>query len=95
MTDNAARARISGELVTLPADLAMPFGVILHELATNAAKHGALTPPSSISPRLTVIARVTARRTSGSPVYDQRFRQHADSRAACHGPARVRPGRAH
>lgn len=42
-TDNPARVRISGEPVTLPADQATPFGLILHELATNAAKHGALT----------------------------------------------------
>ena len=42
----ADAARISGEPVMLPADLATPFGLILHELATNAAKHGALTRPS-------------------------------------------------
>lgn len=42
-TENPARVRIAGEPVALPADLATPFGLILHELATNAAKHGALT----------------------------------------------------
>jgi two-component system CheB/CheR fusion protein len=38
----ADRLRIEGEPVLLPADLATPFGLVLHELATNAAKHGAL-----------------------------------------------------
>jgi two-component system CheB/CheR fusion protein len=37
------RLRIAGEAVLLPADLATPFGLVLHELATNAAKHGALS----------------------------------------------------
>jgi two-component system, chemotaxis family, CheB/CheR fusion protein len=44
-SDNPNRVRIDGEPVTLPADLATPFGLILHELATNAAKHGALARP--------------------------------------------------
>ncbi len=34
---------ISGESVTLPPEMATPFGLILHELATNAAKYGALS----------------------------------------------------
>ena len=37
------RLRIDGERVLLPADLATPFSLVLHELATNAAKHGALS----------------------------------------------------
>jgi two-component system CheB/CheR fusion protein len=44
-SDNPERVQINGETVTLPADLATPFGLILHELATNAAKHGALSRP--------------------------------------------------
>ena len=44
-TDNPDRVQIGGEEMTLPADLATPFGLILHELATNAAKHGALSRP--------------------------------------------------
>jgi two-component system CheB/CheR fusion protein len=44
-SDNPDRVKISGEPVTLPADLATPFGLILHELATNAAKYGALSRP--------------------------------------------------
>src|SRR5262249_47477808 len=43
--DNPGRIRIEGEPVTLPADLATPLGLVLHELATNAAKHGALSRP--------------------------------------------------
>jgi two-component system CheB/CheR fusion protein len=34
------RVNLSGEPVTLPADIATPFGLVLHELATNAAKYG-------------------------------------------------------
>ena len=37
------RLRVEGEPVLLPADMATPFGLVLHELATNAAKHGALS----------------------------------------------------
>jgi two-component system, chemotaxis family, CheB/CheR fusion protein len=44
-SDNPARVQVSGDPVTLPADLATPFGLVLHELATNAAKHGSLSQP--------------------------------------------------
>lgn len=37
-----AQIQITGESVLLSAELAMPFGLVLHELATNAAKYGAL-----------------------------------------------------
>src|SRR5262249_57942175 len=43
ISDNPDRLRIQGETVLLPADLATPFGLVLHELATNAAKYGSLT----------------------------------------------------
>jgi two-component system CheB/CheR fusion protein len=42
-SSNSGRLRIGGPPVLLPAPLATPFGLILHELATNAAKHGALS----------------------------------------------------
>lgn len=35
------RLRVEGENVMLPPDIATPFGLVLHELATNAAKYGA------------------------------------------------------
>jgi two-component system, chemotaxis family, CheB/CheR fusion protein len=37
------RLRLEGEPLLLPAGLATPFGLVLHELATNAAKHGSLS----------------------------------------------------
>jgi two-component system, chemotaxis family, CheB/CheR fusion protein len=45
ISDQAHRFDISGEPITLPPDLATPLGLILHELATNAAKHGSLSRP--------------------------------------------------
>jgi two-component system CheB/CheR fusion protein len=40
------RLRLQGETTLLPADLASPFGLVLHEFAANAAKHGALSVPT-------------------------------------------------
>ena len=37
------RLQIEGEPILLSPDFATPFGLILHELATNAAKYGALS----------------------------------------------------
>ena len=39
---DATRCRIEGEAVTLRATLAVPLGLVLHELVTNAVKYGAL-----------------------------------------------------
>ncbi len=39
---DGGRLRMDGEPIILPPDLATPFGLVLHELATNAAKYGAL-----------------------------------------------------
>ena len=38
--DGTDRFRTEGPRVVLPAKLSTPFGLILHKLATNAAKHG-------------------------------------------------------
>jgi len=45
ISNDNARVRVSGEQVNLPSQLATPFGLVLHELATNAAKYGALSAP--------------------------------------------------
>ena len=39
---DATRCRIEGEPITLRATLAVPLGLVLHELVTNAVKYGAL-----------------------------------------------------
>jgi two-component system, chemotaxis family, CheB/CheR fusion protein len=44
--EHPERVVISGERVLLPADIATPFALILHELATNAAKYGSLSRPN-------------------------------------------------
>ena len=41
-SDAAKRLHIEGPPIALPSELATPFALVLHELATNAAKHGAL-----------------------------------------------------
>src|SRR5262249_20892175 len=43
ISGDLARVKIEGEPIMLPADLAPPFSLVLHELATNAAKHGAFS----------------------------------------------------
>jgi two-component sensor histidine kinase/CHASE3 domain sensor protein len=41
--DESKRVRIDGAAVALPVRMVTPIGLILHELATNAAKYGALS----------------------------------------------------
>jgi two-component system CheB/CheR fusion protein len=42
-SENPQRFAVEGEAVSLPPDLVTSFGLVLHELATNAAKYGALS----------------------------------------------------
>jgi two-component system CheB/CheR fusion protein len=48
LSEKPDRLVMDGPTVLLPADLATPFGLVLHELATNAAKYGALSRPDGI-----------------------------------------------
>ena len=41
----AERLRVAGPPVPVPAAIATPLGLVIHELAVNAAKHGALSVP--------------------------------------------------
>ena len=41
--DDPSRLRLQGDPVILPPDFATPLGLVLHELATNAAKYGAFS----------------------------------------------------
>ncbi len=45
IADGPDRAQLEGPPVILPADLATPFGLVLHELAANAVKYGSLSAP--------------------------------------------------
>lgn len=44
--EKPSRLSLEGPSVTLPSELATPLGLLLHELATNASKYGALTAPA-------------------------------------------------
>ena len=43
---DGARYAIDGDEVTLQSNRAVPIGMMFHELATNAAKYGALSVPT-------------------------------------------------
>jgi two-component system CheB/CheR fusion protein len=75
MSSDGRRVTMSGDSVSLPPDLATPLGLVLHELATNAAKHGALSAPNgtvelkwSIEPRSDGRALTMTWREKNGPV---------------------------
>ena len=44
--DRDARIALDGPAVDLPSEIAVPVGMAIHELTTNAAKYGALSTPT-------------------------------------------------
>lgn len=44
-TDNEARVRVEGDVLALVPNVAQSLAIVLHELTTNAVKHGALAHP--------------------------------------------------
>ena len=75
------KSELKGGSVTLAADIATPFGLVLHELATNAAKHGALSVPDG---KVSVSWQVEGRNPQRLRVLWQES----------NGPAVAKPGRA-
>jgi two-component sensor histidine kinase len=54
-TDRPGRIALIGPDVELPSEVAVPIGMAIHELTTNAVKHGALSEPGgSIDVRWTI-----------------------------------------
>jgi two-component system CheB/CheR fusion protein len=45
LAGDGSRLKLEGEPVRLSPDIAVPLGLVLHELATNAAKYGAWSAP--------------------------------------------------
>jgi two-component system CheB/CheR fusion protein len=74
LSSQAGRITIAGEPVGLPAELATPFGLVLHELATNAAKHGALSRSAG-----TVRLEWTLRRGNREPVLTVAWKEESGS----------------
>ncbi len=79
--EGSARCRVEGEPVWLPVDTATPFGLVLHELATNAAKYGSLSRPQG-----TILIRWTLKPTESQRVLEFVWEEHG-------GPSVERPGR--
>ncbi len=77
----SARIRLEGPAVALPANLAVPIGLAFHELATNAAKYGAL---SDIAGMLTVTWRVDGK--NGNKMLHLTWREY-------NGPTVITPSR--
>ena len=81
-----ASVTIQGDDVALEPSAALALGLTLHELATNAAKHGALASPSG---SIEIGAQVgTGSRRASTEADLARARRPADRRAAA---ARLRP----
>jgi two-component sensor histidine kinase len=59
---SARRILLEGPAVTLPSDLAIPIGMAVHELTSNAAKYGALADPEG-----SIVVRWQAVRRDGRP----------------------------
>lgn len=65
--DDGARLDIDGPAVSVGAEAALSLSLVLHELATNASKYGALSVPEG---RVAIRWSVIADPASGSPLLD-------------------------
>lgn len=90
--DDPARVAIAGDQVWLPPAVAVSIGMALHELATNAARHGALgSPKGRVEVSWTVSSTSDERRLvltwqeSGGPPVREPQRRGFGSRMIEHG----------
>jgi two-component system CheB/CheR fusion protein len=88
-SDNPERVRVEGDPIFLPPDLATPFGLVFHELATNAAKHGSFSRQSG-----TVDLSWFLRSRNNEPLLTVVWREHGgptgyQSKAAGFGTALI------
>jgi two-component system CheB/CheR fusion protein len=72
---------VEGEPLALPIDVATPFGLVLHELATNAAKHGSLSRPNG-----TILMKWSVRSRDGQRVLDFIWQEQGGPSADVPGP---------
>ena len=77
--DGEARFTLAGPSVRLPARVAINFGLVVHELATNAAKYGAL---STAAGRVAVRWSVASTRMAGAPFSPSRSTSQPRSRSS-------------
>jgi two-component system, chemotaxis family, CheB/CheR fusion protein len=68
---DAPRYRADGEPIVLSIDLATPFGLVLHELATNAVKYGALSQPEG-----TILVKWSVKSKDGRRALDFTWEEH-------------------
>jgi len=68
------RLRINGDDVTLPGNATTTIALILHELATNAAKYGALSSPSG-----TVTVECVTKKDTLALIWDERGGPRSDA----------------
>jgi two-component system, chemotaxis family, CheB/CheR fusion protein len=69
--ESSARYRLEGEPLSLSVDIATPFGLVLHELATNAAKYGSLSRAGG-----TLLIKWSTKSTDGQRVLEFIWEEH-------------------
>jgi two-component system CheB/CheR fusion protein len=67
----SARYHLQGEPLSLSVDIATPFGLVLHELATNAAKYGSLSRTEG-----TILIKWSTKSTDGQRVLEFIWEEH-------------------
>jgi two-component system CheB/CheR fusion protein len=80
-SEGEPRYRVEGEPVALLIDVATPFGLVLHELVTNATKYGSLSRANG-----TILVKWSVRSRDGQRVLDFIWEEHGRPSADEPGP---------